>query len=164
MQPPSKEPEESVGGIWSAYKTLVKIFQRQVSFGHPDHPIDPAHTTPQAGITDVAHNGLLDNINGSWVEVNFTDPGPERCYHNLGISVVTGVNWNRNVRWFTVGLGHDDFGTDPASSAMTVYWKRGDPVTANYIDLRLAWTPIVRVVNTFHPLKATLFFIPAVRG
>ena len=164
MQPPSKEPEESVKGIWSAYKTLVKIFQRQISFGHPNHPVDPDYTTPNAGSTDTAHNGLLDNIRGSWVEATFSGHGPVRCYHNLGISKIPVITWKRNVRWFIAGIAHDDSGTNPPASNMTVYWKVNDPVMPNYIDLRLAWIPTARDVNALHQVKVTLFFIPAVRG
>lgn len=163
MQLPDKEPSKTLEGIWSAYHTFRKIFERNVSFGHPNHPIDPTYTAPQAGIQYGAHNGLLDNIQGSWVEVLFSDEGPERCYHHLHLDVVTAA-WDRNVRWLVWGIAHDDAGTAPLNSAINIYWKVGDAVAANYIDLRIAWVPIARDINAFHQAKVTLFFIPAVRG
>jgi hypothetical protein len=164
MQPQSKEAERTVDSIWTHVKNIERIFRRYVSFGHPNHPVDPTYTTPQAGSTAAAHNGLLDNIQGSWAEAVFTDFGPERFYHNLGVSVVPGVSYRLNVRWLNFGMSHDDAGTAPANSTMTVYKKVADPVAVNYIDLRLSWLPGARDVDADHPVKVTLFFIPAVRG
>jgi hypothetical protein len=164
MQPQSKEAEKTVESIWTHVKNIERIFRRYISFGHPNHPTDPAYTAPQAGTTAAAHNGLLDNIQGSWAEGIFTGFGPERFYHNLNQPVIAGIAYDLNVRWIEFGLSHDDNGTAPNNSSMKVYWRVGDPVTVNYIDLRIAWTPVARNINADHPAKVTLFFIPAVRG
>jgi len=164
MQPPSKEPEESVKGIWSAYKTLVKIFQRQVSFGHPNHPVDPGYTTPSAGSTDTAHNGLLDNIHGSWVEVEFTSNVIGKvCWHNLDVPVLD-IN-TPNVRWQVFGVFHDRAGAAPQAAPMGVSFHAGaGVVTRNWIVLQLDSPAASRTIDADHPVKVTLFFIPAVRG
>jgi hypothetical protein len=164
MQPQSKEAEKTVESIWTHVKNIERIFRRYVSFGHPNHPTDPAYTTPQAGTTITAHNGLLDNIQGSWAEGIFTGFGPERFYHNLNQPVIGGISYNNNVRWINFGMVHDDSGSAPNNSPMSVYRRLADPIGVNFIDLRLSWTPVARDVDGDHPVKVTLFFIPAVRG
>lgn len=160
MRPHSKEPAKTMDGIWAAYNQLRKIFERNVSFGHPNHPEDAADTT-LAGTAAVNHNGLLDNINGSWVEVEFTTSIlGANCYHNLNQPLLVGPN----VRWFVCKIEHDNAGTNPRAAPMCVYYLSGSVITENSIVLSISYTAAWRTVNADHPIKVTLFFIPAVRG
>jgi hypothetical protein len=75
-----------------------------VYFGHPANPFEEDDTT-LAGSSATAHNGLIENVRGSWVELEFSalDTAVE-AIHNLSIPV---INANKpNVRWIVMGVQH----------------------------------------------------------
>ena len=160
MQPRSKESEKTLEGVWSDVEQIKDILRRRVSFGHPNHPVDPTDTT-RAGSTDLVHNGLLDNIYGSWVEglwttrlVGFT------CWHNLNQPL---IGTELNVRWVQFGSSHDGAGANPTITPVSLYKHDLAVITENSIALHVAAGPGV-FIDANHPYRITLFFIPAVRG
>ena len=147
-----------------ALNEVLRTLDGGVSFGHPQDPASDTSTT-LAGGTSTAHNGVLENINGSWVEIvvdaggTYTALGAAvTCYHNLNLEIP--VSGSPNVRWFVAGASHDGTGT-PANANVTVYFQEGDTVAADSIQLRVGATGLT--VGDANPLTVTLFFIPAVR-
>ena len=67
---------------------VQRVLDSEVEFGHPHHPTDDQSTARADG---AVHNGVLQNIRGSWVEVEVdTAPGlgaAITCTHNLGVAV-----------------------------------------------------------------------------
>jgi hypothetical protein len=134
-----------------------------ISFGHPQDPdSDTSTTLAGAGGASAGHNGTLENINGSWVELALdTAPAagaPVTFTHNLNLEVP--VSGSPNVRWLLFGASHDGTGT-PASANVFFYFEEGDSVTANSIELTYGVAGLT--VADASPLTVTLFFIPAVR-
>jgi hypothetical protein len=149
--------------IVDAVRQLQDIADGRLAFGSPQDPTDPQSATRANG---VAHNGSLENIQGSWVEAVVTGSGQSRIVtftHNLDLPVITD---QPNVRWLHFGSYHDGTGA-VATTRVWVFlsYIGGDTVTNNAIDLRLAtlWgaTP---TVDASHPLVVSVFFTPAIRG
>ncbi len=67
-----------------------------------------------------------------------------------------------NVRWMVMGIKHDGQGAGDAST-ISVSYETGDSgsITADSFPLRVYANS--RTVDDSHPIKITLFFIPAVR-
>jgi hypothetical protein len=155
-----KDPNAVITQVEEIRRTLDYL----VEFGNPQDPTDATSTT-LAGAAAGNHPGTLQNIFGSWVEVEVsTADTAVTCYHNLNMPVITG---EPNVRWLVFGLEHDgwDGGIVGAASwdgAMSCSFQTGDTINVNDIQLRF-YAVAPRVIAAAHPLKATLFFIPAIR-
>lgn len=166
--PRTKINPDDKNQIAQALNEILAKLDGGVTFGHPQDPTSDTSTT-LAGGSSTAHNGVLENVNGSWVEIvvdaggTYTALGsPVTCYHNLNLEVV--ASGSPNVRWFVCGWSHD--GTDGGSNnlagaTVAVGFKEGDTVAANSIQLRVGATGFT--VGDSNPLTVTLFFIPAVR-
>lgn len=90
---------------------LERILSGWVEFGHPNHPLTLSETLAGDNAAADTHNGLRDNIAGSWVEVEVTAlDTPVICNHNLG-QTITAVDANDdptpNVRWLLFAFQHD---------------------------------------------------------
>lgn len=93
--------------------------QAIISFGHPTDPNDETSDVLAGDMTAVpAHNGTLDDIDGSWVELEINGTAGTTlddaitCSHNLFTEEATAwdeepVTDEPNVRWFVVGWEHD---------------------------------------------------------
>jgi hypothetical protein len=144
---------------------IHRVADGDIGFGHPNDPNSIGSTTA-AGAADVNHNGTLENITGSWVEVTF--PALDTavtCHHNLFRNwpdYVLPITGEPNVRWLVFGFSHDGDTAD-AASTLSVNFEKLDTVAANSIQLRL-YKAGARVVDGTHPVTATLFFIPAVKA
>ena len=151
-------------GDWPALVRLLTDIRRQVdgliSFGHPQDPQNEGGST-LAGSTSTAHPGTLSNMDGSWVELDVTAlDTPVACYHNLNIPV--SVSGEPNVRWLVWGWVHDGNSADVASAPAALFEEVTNTVAANSIELSF-YCAGARVVDGDHPLKVTLWFMPAVR-
>jgi hypothetical protein len=150
-----KKPETLVDMI----EELTLQEEGRISYGSPQNPEDLADTT-LAGSAAGAHAGTLENMEGSWVELDVeTADWPTTCYHNLNTPVA--VAGSPNVRWLVFGYQHDGNTADVAST-VSCSFEVGDIVAVNSIELRF-YVGGTRVVNKDHPLKVTLFFIRAIR-
>lgn len=144
------------------------VLDGDTGFGHPNDPNDITSTIP-AGMATTSHNGFVENITGSWVEAEFgtVDGGGDHittCYHNLfpDPNYILPVSGAPNVRWLVFGFSHDGDTVD-AASTLSIVFQEGDTVAAASIELQLH-VGGTRVVDDTHPVVATLFFTPAVRG
>ena len=153
--PNPDDPNEIVQSI----KGLLDQADGGISFGHPQDPASDSSTTLAGAGT---HNGTLENLNGSWVEITFntsvTFGSSITCTHNLNLDIP--VSTEPNVRWLIFGATHDGTG-DSGTYAIDAYFQDGDAITANSIDLFFGINDLT--VNDASPLTVTLFFIPAVR-
>lgn len=147
---------------------IHRVADGDIGFGHPNDPEDTTSTTP-AGMAATSHNGSIENIAGSWVEAKWgtVDGSGDHIvtvYHNLfpDPAYTLPVTGEPNVRWLVFGFSHDGNTVD-AASTLSVVFQEGDTVAANSIELQLH-VGGTRVVDDTHPVTATLFFIPAVRG
>lgn len=161
---------EDPNSIAEALSVLLRVVDREIEFGHPQNPIgedttSSAQVAGEAGGAIPAHNGVLENIRGSWVEITATAADTKiDCAHNLNVPLTSGVA-EANVRWMVMGIKHDGAGATTASAASTisVSYETGDSgsITADSFPLRVYANS--RTVDGSHPIKITLFFIPAVR-
>ncbi len=95
-----------LNGLAKTVTALDDIVTGGFNKGSPQNPLDDSDTG-LAGGGSGSHNGTTDNINGSWVEVDFTAIDTAVAFrHNLGV-ILTGVTDDRNVRWEIDGLRHD---------------------------------------------------------
>lgn len=147
-----KNPQQ----IADALTRLIEEFDGRISFGNPQDPTDDA-STDLAGSTDVLHPGTLINMEGAWVELDVdTLDSNVTCYHHLNQPV--SVSGEPNVRWLEFGYLHSGVGTAEAIGC----WYEDGTVTANSIQLRFGSSGRT-VAAGANVLKATLFFIPAIR-
>jgi hypothetical protein len=136
---------------------VQRVVDSLIEFGNPQNPFDDQSSTLADGAT---HNGSLQNIHGSWVEVEVdTANSSVTCTHNLNVPIA--VAGEPNVRWLVFGFEHDG-NTADAASTLSVNFETGDTITTDAIDLYFH-VGGTRVVDGDHKLKATLFFVPAVR-
>ena len=152
------DPSNPLSVVEHVYR-IQRTMDGDIEFGTPNDPRDPASTTLANGSD---HNGDLQNIRGSWVEVSITTGGNGlnnqiTCTHNLNVQVLSGTT--PNVRWLVFGFQHDGTGALAGSSITAVY--SGGTVTADSIQLKF-WAGGLTVDGS-HPLKVTLFFVPVVR-
>lgn len=165
-------------GLQSQLNRLKETVDHGIEFGNPGHPIDPSRELPVAGLPGAAqlvnqHNGVIDNIHGSWVENYLTSRVNVKNIlwtHNLyrnDPDYVLPVSGEPNVRWLNFGTYHDGF---VGSSNRELYVNIsfiGGAVNSNAIFLRCwptAAGSTLPNVNIFHPIKMTLFFTKAIRG
>lgn len=161
MQPQSTPLTEDLSSVFEHVGQLERILRTYVEFGHPNHPEDP-ESTELAGSVNTYHNGGLQNMFGSWVEVEVdTADVAFTCYHNLGVVPIAG---QLNVRWLVFGMMHDGTGVG-ATSTLSVNYDARDvaSILADSVDLRL-YVGGGRTVGEENPVKVTLWFSPAVRG
>ncbi len=143
------------------------VVDSQIEFGDPLSPLDPTSTVLAGGPVIGSfqkHNGSLQNIAGSWVEVSITGEGGATTYnHNLNVPISLGTRnlEEPNVRWLFANFSHDGNGID-GPSTLSLNYQEVDPITVNSIDLRLH-VGGARVVDGTHPCKVSVFFIPVVR-
>lgn len=144
------DPESVVQHLYR----VQRVVDGELEFGCPQDPNDPQSTALADG---AAHNGLLLNVKGAWVELEVeTLNANTTCTHNLNVQAPTGLV---NVRWLVFGWQHDNTGAG-AGSTVSVLYVDGN-VGENSIALR--FYAAARTVSADHPLKVTLFFTPAVR-
>lgn len=138
--------------VAEALTLVIRVVDRQIEFGNPQ---GPTAATDLAGTT---HNGTLMNIKGSWVELEIdTRDLAFEVNHNLAVPVFDG---EMNVRWFIAGVRHD--GTAAGVSAVISFnHEDGDAITENMFELRCYANG--RTVDADHPVRVTLFVIPANR-
>ena len=140
---------------------VVQVVDQEIEFGDPSDPYDVTSGTIADGVT---HNGRLSNIRGSWVELEIASSLPARIYtHNLNLPVHNNGSFDEpNVRWFCTNIRHDGTGFYFNSEDISFEFVEGRTVTANSIDLVMRFG-FFRTINASHPLKVTMFFVPAVR-
>ena len=162
---------EDPNSIAEALSVLLRVVDREIEFGHPQNPIgedatSSAQVAGAAGGAIPAHNGVLENIRGSWVEIivdsSATADTKIDCVHNLNVPMTSGVA-EANVRWMVMGIKHSGLNA-VAASTISVSYETGDSgsITADSFPLRV-YAEGTRTVNDANPIKITLFFIPAVR-
>lgn len=159
---PDPKAPEFPDQIVSFLREVRRFADGMVEFGHPQDPTDPS-ATGLAGATTTSHPGTLVNIRGTWVELDVTALDTDtRCYHNLNLLVpYTG---EPNVRWLLFGVIHDGTNVAAGDEVVSCNFEEGSAVDADYIDLKFYRDGSgPRTVDGTHPLKVTLFFIPAVR-
>lgn len=143
--------------VVEALSRLLQIVDNRIEFGNPHDPrSDTSVLLAGAG----GHNGALQNIYGSFVEldVEALDTATS-CQHNLSVPVA--VAGEPNVLWTVMRWVHD--GTAATSTSVPgVLFEEGDTVGTDSIQLRF-YCSATRTVDADHPLKVTLFFTPAVR-
>lgn len=147
-------------------RVVERILTGWVEVGHPNHPTNHASTTLAGDNTALdSHNGLRDNVAGSWVELELGtgDLGAAiTCNHNLGADATVAAAGEVNVRWQVWMWKHDGTGVGGVFSVISCNFRTGDAITANSIDLR--FYALGRTVDDDHKLKVTLRFVKAARG
>lgn len=118
------------------------VDQAQLSFGTPNQP--------RLGIPS-------KHLYGVFVEQTFTALNSATSFaHNLDLQAPTG---KVNVRWLPFMIQHDNTAAG-AGDTVTILFVTGDAISANAISLR-AFAGGARTVDGTHPLKVTLWFMPA---
>jgi hypothetical protein len=146
---------------------VQRVLDSEVEFGHPTTPYDEADATvgvEMAGDMTATrpHNGTLQNIRGSWVEVEIAAAGAAVTFtHNLGLPVV-GAD-EPNVRWLFTNFRHSGVGATGVSTLTLDYDDTLCTVAADNIQLVLR-SPAGRTIAAgANAVKASVFFVPAVR-
>ncbi len=113
---------------------------------------DPTH--PEGGS---AHpNGLLHNMEGSWVTVSFTALDTATTVtHNLELDTTGTASANPNVVWRVMGIKHSGVGATAVDS-MSVNYEIGDAINTNDIELRL-YSGGTRTVSGAQPATVLLW-------
>ena len=149
-----RDPQSVVDHLYR----VQRVVDGDVEFGHPQDPADPQSTTLADGAT---HNGTLLNIRGSWVEVEVAALDTAVTFtHNLAQPIVSASV--PNVRWLHFLYEHDGTGVTDGTAVVSCNYETGDTVGENAIALRF-YAAGGRTVDGDHPLRATLFFVGAVR-
>lgn len=149
-----RDPQSIVNQV----QRLTSTVDGLLGFGSPQDPTDPQSTDLADG---AAHNGSLENMDGSWVEVDVeTLDAATTCTHNLAAPAISATA-SPNVRWLVFGYEHDGTGTTGASDTVSCNYETGDAITDDAIELR--FYAANRTVDATHPLRVTLFFVRAVR-
>jgi len=108
--PDPEKPESIIKGVTD----VTRVVDGEIEFGNPTDPRDDESTTLAGSGTPTEHNGSIQNIKGSWVEVEIGATGAQpamgldeavECIHNLDVPVV--ATDEPNVRWFVAGIQHD---------------------------------------------------------
>lgn len=94
--------------------------------GDPTHPVDSTNQP----------NGLLHNMEGSWVTVEFAALNTATTIqHNLSLPTTGTSNSSPNVVWKMMGVKHSGVGTLVTDSVSVVY-DIGDAIGSDSIELR----------------------------
>lgn len=143
---------------------VQRVVDGLIEFGSPQDPTNPQSTTRADG---ASHNGILQNMDGSWFEAVLTATGKSTvtCIHNLNVATTQPAT-APNVRWLVFGVMHDGTGADATSIyRVHVWWQAPSAPTADQIvlgfDIVTAGT--APTINGSHPVVVTLFFTRAVR-
>ena len=141
---------------------LMEVLDGRVEFGDPNSGLDHTDTT-LAGASNAAHPGNPLNILGSFVEVSLQtcDDATGQavtCYHNLDLDVPNLSAGDFNVRWFVMGVQHDLTGAG-AGMSFSVFADSDQTVTKDAVVLTFKTETLT--VDGDHPVKVTLFFVPA---
>lgn len=141
---------------------VQRVVDRFVEFGSPQDPTDPASTARALG---TAHNGTLQNMDGSWFEAVLEATGVTtiNCVHNLNVATNQPAT-APNVRWLPFGVMHNGTGAAAATVAVDVWYLGSLVPTADAINLM--FNLVVGgalTVNAANPVVVTLFFVRAVR-
>lgn len=161
---------QRIEGLESIVQLIIEL-QRAVNgveFGDPNDPEDPDNTDlagAAASASDQPHQGNIQNVQGSWVEVNVTsltnNAEDITCTHNLYLDEpdYTLASGTTNVRWLVFGVEHTGSGiTTPIQ--VTALWNSSNTITANSIELTFNVSGTI-TVNSGNPVKITLFFVKA---
>lgn len=155
-------PEDPRSIVEHLYR-VQRVVDGRLEFGSPQNPNDPASVTLANG---VAHNGTLQNLLGSWVEVDVTAADTlVNCVHNLGVPVTVVAATNQpNVRWLVFGFQHSGNGAN-AASTLSCNFELGDAasITENSFPLRFYVGGGRTVGADPDDLRVSIFFVPAVR-
>ncbi len=154
---------------------LSRVLNEEVEFGDPQNPNDPTSTTLAGDFSAGDHNGTLQNIAGSWVEIALEVTGLTiaTCTHNLytrNDQATVPVSGQPNCRWLVFGIMHDgtaaDVGIVSSRYGVDVAFMGGDTVNVNDIQLRfnLRLSGEAITVGSSNPVRVTLFFTKATRG
>jgi hypothetical protein len=153
--------------ISEAVSRLQTIVDNEIEFGNPLDPNDSSSTTAPGDTAGTPqHNGTLQNIRGSWVEVEFDGTGAanyQDFHHNMGLP--EGAAGEPNVRWLCTNFRHSGAG---AVGASTLSLEFDDSVAApsnptNTIRLVLRAEGTRTIAAGANAVKVSVFFIPAVR-
>lgn len=153
----AKNPQSIVEHLYR----VQRVVDRLVEFGSPQDPSDPTSTTRALG---VAHNGTLQNIDGSWFEAVLEATGRTAitCVHNLNVATTQPAT-APNVRWLVFGVQHNGAGAVMPTIAVDC-WYQGGARTADQIELVFNLVVGgVLTVDAANPVVVSLFFVRAVR-
>lgn len=144
---------------------LHRVVDGGIEFGSPQNPNDPQSSTRADG---VSHNGILQNIDGSWFEAVLTSTGKSTvtCIHNLNSEIQTNLPATvPNVRWLNFAVMHDGTGADATSIYRVQVWYQGGSRDKDQISLGfdIVTAGTAPTINADHPVVVTLFFSKAVR-
>jgi hypothetical protein len=149
--------------IVKALSEATRVVNEWIEFGNPQNPYDDQSTTLAGAGTPTTHNGEMQNIRGSWVEVEFDAANAAEAFnHNLGLDVISADE--PNVRWLFTNFRHS--GAGAATGCLSLEYDDAlCAVSANSIDLVLRASPggVRTIAAGANAVKCTVFFIPAVR-
>ena len=125
---------------------LEDLFRAGISFGVP---LSITETGTASGMR-------LGHMRGAWIQQDVTALNTNVTFsHNLELQAPTGVV---NVRWLPFGFRHDNTAAGAGDTVSVIYVD--GTITADAIGLRV-FASGARTVDADHPLKVTLFFVPA---
>ena len=162
---------EDLSSVAEAVTLLLAVVDQQIEFGHGLDPINSSSTqlAGSSGSTaDPQHNGVAENIRGSWVEFEVTSvtdglSAKIDCIHNLGVPLTSGIA-EPNVRWIVMGIKHSGADGGNPKDGISVEYQTGDSgsITADSMPLRVRVGDRTIAAGA-NSLDISLFFIPAVR-
>ena len=154
-----KAPEEIAEHLLRVHREV----DGKIEFGSPQDPTNPTSTTRANG---VAHNGLLQNIDGAFFEAVLTATGRSAvtAIHNLNVGTQNPAG-TPNVRWLVFGVMHDGTAADATTTYTLNAWYQGGAITADQLAMamNLVIGGTAPTINGTHPVVVTLFFTKAVR-
>jgi hypothetical protein len=157
--PDPQKPESIIKGVTD----VARVVDGEIEFGHPLNPYDDQDTTLAGAGSPTTHNGSVQNIKGSWVEVEFSAANAAVSFaHNLNVEVVAANE--PNVRWLFTNFQHS--GAGAATGCLSLEYDDAlCAVGTNTIDLVLRASPggVRTIAAGANAVKCTVFFTPAVR-
>jgi hypothetical protein len=166
---------EDLSSVAEAVTLLLAVVDQQIEFGHGLDPLDSSSVQLAGASGSTAnpqHNGVAENIRGSWVEfvvddsvVSVTNGLSDKidCVHNLGVPLTSGIA-EPNVRWIVMGIKHSGADGGNPKDGISVEYQTGDSgsITADSMPLRVRVGDRT-IDDASDKLHISLFFIPAVR-
>ena len=143
--------------ISEALTKVIRVVDSELGFGAPHNPNDDT----DAALAGTTHNGTPDNMDGSWVDVQFAAADTAVAFtHNLDLDFESTTS--PNVVWIVENFKHS--GAGPATGNLSIEFDDAlCTVARSSIELVLR-SPGTRTIGAgANAVRCRVFFQPVMR-